>query len=90
MKLPVEPPDHRELFSELAQRPDTIERVLAVAADPAPKGRYRHWHKLRFLQPPEGVTHEQWWLAIKWARRTLLKPLPLTDKEGRPVPYRNA
>lgn len=32
---------------------------------------------------PEGLTHEQWWLAIKVARSTAARDLPLRDKSGK-------
>jgi Fic family protein len=42
-----------------------------------------HWHKLRYQTPPAGLTHEQWWLAIKVARSTAARDLPLRDKSGK-------
>jgi Fic family protein len=45
-------------------------------------GEYLHWDKLRHLDPPDGFTHEEWWLSIKWARNPLSRPLPLTDPSG--------
>ena len=37
--------------------------------------RYLHWDELRHRPPPQGVSHEQWWLAEKLSRRRT--PLPL-------------
>jgi Fic family protein len=38
------------------------------------------------LQPPQGLTSEEWWLKIKFERRSGLRPLPLLDDdEGSPV-----
>lgn len=31
-------------------------------------GRYLHWDELRHRKPPDGFTHEEWWIACKWAR----------------------
>lgn len=43
---------------------------------------YLHWDKLRHLDPPEGLSHDEWWLLVKWNRRSLLRSLPVTDSEG--------
>ena len=48
---------------------------------------YVHWDKLRHLDPPEGLTHRDWWAAIKWVRQSSRRELPLTDPEGRPFTY---
>ncbi|HEX2038990.1 MAG TPA: Fic family protein [Acidimicrobiales bacterium] len=50
-------------------------------------GKYRHWDTLRHLSPPAGLDVEQWWMGVKFARRGLLNPLPLTDPAGRPFQY---
>jgi Fic family protein len=62
---------------------DTIEAPLH---DRAPD-RYLHWDKLRHLDPPEGLSSEQWWLQIKFARQGELRELPLTDSEGQRFSY---
>lgn len=82
-------------MSELIQKhlksgvldPELLIRIQWEYGNPTPGGRYRHWHKLRYLEPPKGLTSELWWLAIKMARSTLLKPLPLLDREGRPFQF---
>jgi len=54
---------------------------------PAPEGQYRHWHTLRHVAPPNGLTPEEWWLAIKLARQHLYQALPITAKDGSPFVY---
>ncbi|HET7454582.1 MAG TPA: Fic family protein [Solirubrobacterales bacterium] len=49
--------------------------------------RYLHWDKLRRLEPPAGLSSEQWWLKVKGSREGDLRPLPLTDPEGAPFSY---
>lgn len=49
--------------------------------------QYIHWDKLRHLKPPEGLSHEEWWAAIKLAREPALKDLPLLDLSGQPFRY---
>ena len=50
-------------------------------------GKYLHWDKLRHYSPPEGLSHEEWWLAIKIQRRSGYKPVGLTDTKGRMFQY---
>jgi len=38
-------------------------------------GRYLHWDKLRHREPPEGLSVEQWWVALKFARRRRAEPV---------------
>lgn len=72
-----------ELLQKLAAEPAFRELVSRVA--PAlPDGRYLHWDKLRRREPPEGVTLEDWWLAIRYrrmARQVLSGPLVQTYGE---------
>jgi len=49
-----------------------LERALGAAIAPAvvdSAGGYLPWDKVRFKTPPEGLTHEEWWIWIKLARR---------------------
>ncbi len=48
---------------------------------------YVHWDKLRHLTPPSGLSHEEWWLAIEWARQPSLQEIPLRDTGGRHFRY---
>jgi Fic family protein len=50
-------------------------------------GNYIHWDKLRQLQPPENLTHEEWWLLVKWGRQQVKRTTPLTDPAGEPFVY---
>ena len=44
--------------------------------------RYLHWDELRHRPPPEGLSHEQWWLAEKLSRRPTPLPLLATDRQA--------
>ncbi len=86
MKLPVFPPEMAKIYTQ-----ENWERVMdwdRISRSGAPKaevdGEYLHWDKLRHLTPPEGLTHDQWWLAIKLSRFALARITPLSDKDGRP------
>ncbi len=68
----------------------TTARVRAVITHDipaAPGGRYRHWDTLRNRKPPAGLSHEDWWFGIKWARRSIQRSLPFTGTDGKPFVY---
>jgi len=48
---------------------------------------YLHWDKLRYKEPPAGLTHEEWWTALKWGRLSALRGLPLADPAGLAFKY---
>ena len=48
---------------------------------------YEHWDKLRHLDPPDGLSSEEWWWAIKLSRGPLLRRIPLTDPDGAPFVF---
>ncbi len=87
MKIPVTPPNLEKL---VGKNPKYIEKVLINAFLQAKntigptnaKGEYLHWDKLRHLETPLKLTHEQWWFATKSARKMLYKALPFNDKFG--------
>jgi len=89
MKIPVKPPDFYSLLREMsANSPDDLGRILSYGIQPDPRGNYYHWDKLRHLNlPPHDLSHEQWWLAMKFARRALYKNIPHSDKDGNPFVY---
>lgn len=88
MQLPVAPPPFDALWkATLAQPAEVFARLFNAYPDVDGKGRYLHWDKLRHLPPPEGLTSEQWWLGIKFARRKSYQTLPLLDNRGLPFQY---
>jgi Fic family protein len=58
--------------------------VLAQLAAVTQGDRYLHWDDLRHRPPPQGLSHEQWWLAEKLSRRASGVPLPLRSSDGEP------
>lgn len=80
------PPD---LFAILARVADN-GRVLDVLGGDAGalRGEYLTWDKLRHKTPPDGLSAEEWWLAVRWARRNAQRDLPLLiDSAGHPFNY---
>lgn len=64
-----------------------LPAILPAARDVAFGERYVHWDKLRHLEPPQPLNHEQWWLGIKMERMSQSRRLPLLDPGGRPFVY---
>lgn len=58
--------------------------VLAQLAAARQGDRYLHWDELRHRQPPQGLSHEQWWLAEKLSRTGTGTALPLRSSDGSP------
>ena len=89
MKIPLSPRPLAELMSEMFDpkelTPDKASEILSQG--PLAKGKYRHWDKVRHLEPPADLTVEEWWLGLKFARTKLYKQLPFIDKEGRPFVF---
>jgi Fic family protein len=55
--------------------------MQAVSAS-GPSDSYLHWDKLRRLEPPDGLTVEEWWLGIKTHRISEARLLPLHGTDG--------
>ena len=88
MKLPARPP----AYPVLRDRIESQGRLLDVWAH-LPRigamvgGRYRHWDTIRRMTPPEGLSPEEWWFAIKTARLSERRPVPLLDRYGNDFGY---
>jgi Fic family protein len=87
LKTPAPPPDFDDLFKQLASS-DRVLTVLEATQASSPSQRYLPWDKLRYKTPPDGLTHDEWWVAIKLGRRSAQRPLDLLrDVGGRPFSY---
>ncbi|MGA8164894.1 MAG: Fic family protein [Waddliaceae bacterium] len=49
--------------------------------------KYRHRDTLRHIAPPEGLTPEEWWYAIKLKRLGNRKAIPLVDSDKKPFSF---
>lgn len=79
MKLPLTPPDIKTLLSnvsgiDIANAIQNCSQVL--------DNHYLHWDQIRHRTPPKGLTTESWWAALKLARYSLYRELPLLNKTG--------
>lgn len=84
MKKPMPSPDFLGILANL--NPDRLQVIFGHSA-PLAKGKYRHWDNLRHLEPPDGLTHEEWWCAVKLARNSLFRFIPLTTPAAVPFRY---
>ena len=87
MKIPVPPPPMEELIEAMTRDPHQFHQVVANVGPSSATADYLPWDKIRFKTPPNGLTHSQWWLALKLARRSMQRTLPLTDTNGKPFTY---
>lgn len=86
MRFPQSPPKIQTLLSCL-KSPDRLLELLTLNRSSSQTGKYLHWDKLRRLKVPEGLTHQEWWLSLKLARREQLKPIGLKDSQGHPFVF---
>jgi Fic family protein len=78
MRKPARPPAQPALWQEFGEQAlELLDKVI----EPTVRGNYLHWDKLRYLDPPEGLTHHAWWFGLK-IRRSQKKRIPLEDPAG--------
>jgi Fic family protein len=80
------PPDMDALVAKAVQSQRTGQ-IMRVRAAGLRGEHYMHWDKLRHLDPPHGLSSEEWWLGIKLGRGSVLRSLPLLDLDGRAFSY---
>lgn len=85
MKPFTRPPTFQEVVQKLG--PERLAAVLQARITATPHGRYYHWEKLRHLEPPGGLSHEEWWAGVKFARMSMRRSLPLSDASSRNFTY---
>ncbi|HUV65369.1 MAG TPA: Fic family protein [Sedimentisphaerales bacterium] len=86
MRKPKYPPDLQSIWRNMATDSAVVAKFMDAISS-AMSDEYLHWDKLRYHTPPEGLSHEQWWLATKKQRQSLFRKLPLTDKSQKPFQY---
>jgi Fic family protein len=84
MSLYVAPPPDWNALLASGQIP--YDRHMAILNVGDPPG-YPHWDKVRHLDPPAGLTHEEWWAGVKFGRRNGKRGLLLCDPAGTHFSY---
>ncbi|HEX3719353.1 MAG TPA: Fic family protein [Verrucomicrobiae bacterium] len=85
MKIPVKPPDEAKLFGSL--KLEKLNRIFQTIRERDSESRYLHWDELRFRNPPQGLTPEEWWLTLKLRRKSGYRNISLKDKSGQPFQF---
>lgn len=87
MRRPMPPPPPDETMRLIVEsQPEKLSKIL-TAPGAGPTDPYLPWDKLRYKNPPDGLTHEEWWAGIKLARRRVQRKLPLLDVKGKPFVF---
>lgn len=89
MSVPKSPPrqDPDKLFPDPKTASVELSRAFGVGFKHLQSRPYEHWDRLRHRRPPEGLTRQQWWYGIKFARSQNRKAVPLRDEAGVPFSY---
>lgn len=78
------PPELEAIFDSVGDR---FPELLSKYGTPLPNGQYRHWDNLRHLNPPDGISHEEWWFAVKISRSAIFRKVPLKAVDGEEFRY---
>lgn len=81
IRKPQKPPSLKSLLEEFSE-PAKLTKIFQTMTSEYMPRHYLHWDKLRYLQPPKGLSAKEWWFALKMQRLGQLRPLPLLDKGG--------
>jgi Fic family protein len=71
----------------MSNNKDLLLKIITNYGSTDEKNRYVHWEKLRFLNPPDDLTPELWWVAIKLARNQIYRVLPIKNYELQELKY---
>ncbi len=86
MAIPAAAPTFGELIRALDEGNKQFKAMEQITS-PTDNGKYRHWDTIRRMQPPEGLTHEGWWLGLKFRRSASAKHLSFLAKDGTPFQF---
>ena len=86
MRIPQTPPKWNELMAKL-KPVERLGEILSQIQNDKARDSYLHWDELRHKTPPLDLSHREWWLGLKFSRLSLLKPIGLKDKAGKPFQF---
>jgi Fic family protein len=86
VRLPSTPPALQDLFPRIDLN-ERLPKIFEAVSSPTVDGEYPHWDDIRRHRPPEGLTLEEWWLGLKYARASLARTFPLQDQSGHSFGY---
>ncbi len=80
IRKPQKPPSLKDLLKEFGE-PLNLAKIFQTMPSEYMARHYLHWDKLRYMQPPKGLSVKEWWLALKIQRMGQFRPLPLLDRD---------
>ena len=86
MKIPMPPPATEPVLRRLLSQPERLMAALYSSRRDVSQ-RYLPWDELRYRSPPDGLTIDEYWAAVKLGRRQLQRPLPLLDRNSKPFSF---
>lgn len=84
MRFPKRPPSRTDLIRQIG--PQRLLDILATVSEPTVSGKYLHWDDLRHREPPNGLSHSEWWLGLGFHRMPT-RTVPLTDLNAQTFSY---
>jgi Fic family protein len=87
VRLPKRPPEEAELWKEIATNPSLFLKLLQEVSSPTVDGKYLHWDELRHRHPPAELSHQAWWLGLKFHRKGCKITVPLEDRASEPFSF---
>ena len=61
---------------------DRLDGIFSAPDATYVRAPYPHWDQLIRRPPPEGLSHKEWWLALKLRRSSGRQEIPLKDSSG--------
>jgi Fic family protein len=86
VKTPARPPIQTDLWKRFATE-ESAGRLVERVREPTVDGKYLHWDQIRHRRPPSGLSHEEWWFALKIRRDAAAQALPMCDKKNAAFKY---
>jgi len=81
-------PNLQKIWQQIGRDSERFMRVLYAVTGPSiGEGKYLHWDKLVHYPPPDELSHEEWWFALKFRRQGLYREIPLTSLSGEAFKY---
>lgn len=86
MRKPKSPPKLDILQEKIKADPEQTVKFFDMISRRL-VDKYLHWDKLRYHTPPNNVSNDLWWFAIKKQRQSQFQQIPLMGKNQKPFQY---
>jgi Fic family protein len=87
MKKPQRPPADWNRLRNPDIVSDHVSKIIQLGSISGITTGYLHWDELRFRNPPEGLSHKEWWFLTKLSRSINPTYVTLFDKSELPFRY---